>query len=194
VAPLILRAADRSAVPWKNGGGLTREVAIHPSGSGLERFDWRVSIAEVRTGGPFSVFTGIERSLAVLEGALSLAIAGRDELTLSSETPPVRFSGEVAVSGRPLGGPVTDLNVMTRRGRCEARMNLMRAPLTVPRAKGTTLLIALTPLGLAIGARRYELTRLDAAQFEALGGCEVQSAPAMTQGAFWLIELGRAVS
>jgi environmental stress-induced protein Ves len=30
---LILRARERFAVPWKNGGGVTREVAVHPPGS-----------------------------------------------------------------------------------------------------------------------------------------------------------------
>jgi uncharacterized protein len=192
VAALILRAADRAAVPWKNGGGITREVAVHPSGSGLARFDWRVSLAEVRSGGPFSHFTGVDRSMAVLEGALSLAIAGRDELTLSPETPPVHFSGEVAVSADPLGGPVTDLNVMTRRGRCQARMrrSVVRAPLPVPLGEATTLLIALTPLALSQGTSRTELARLDAALFKGSQPCEVQLAIAAAEGAFWLIELG----
>ena len=73
---LILRARERVAVPWKNGGGVTRTVAVHPPGSDLKTFDWRVSIAEVRSSGPFSVFSGVERHMAVLSGRLSLSIDG----------------------------------------------------------------------------------------------------------------------
>lgn len=57
----ILRAAERPALPWKNGGGVTREVVAHPPGSDLGHFDWRVSIAEIHNAGPFSRFPGIER-------------------------------------------------------------------------------------------------------------------------------------
>ena len=76
---VILRAAERRAVPWKNGGGLTREVAAHPPQSDLGNFDWRVSLAEVRRGGPFSSFPGIDRHMAVISGRLELSISGRGD-------------------------------------------------------------------------------------------------------------------
>ncbi|MCZ0993430.1 HutD family protein [Streptomyces noursei] len=50
----ILRADGRAAVPWRNGGGLTREVAAHPPGAGWDAFAWRVSLAEVTRDGPYS--------------------------------------------------------------------------------------------------------------------------------------------
>jgi uncharacterized protein len=188
---LILRAAERSAVPWKNGGGVTREVAVHPRGSGFESFDWRVSIAEVRAGGPFSVFPDIDRSMAVLEGALSLMIAGRDPLTLSADTPPVHFCGEAHVAAEPLGGAVTDLNVMTRRGRCRSRMSRthVHGLARLPIAEATALILALTPLGLESGTSRSELARLDAALLERPGWCEVRPASGQASGGLWLIEL-----
>ncbi len=68
----VLRASERQALPWKNGGGVTREVIAHPPGSDLTHFEWRVSIAEIHGAGPFSRFPGIERRMAVLEGCLSL--------------------------------------------------------------------------------------------------------------------------
>src|SRR5215472_11228475 len=86
---VILRAAERRAAPWKNGGGLTREVAVHPAGSDLGNFDWRVSIAEVLRGGPFSSFPGVDRHMAVISGRLALAIADRGTLTISAESPPL---------------------------------------------------------------------------------------------------------
>jgi uncharacterized protein len=64
----ILRAADRKAVPWKNGGGTTTEVAVYPAGAGFDDFGWRVSIADVRQGGPFSLFPGDNKTEATLTG------------------------------------------------------------------------------------------------------------------------------
>jgi uncharacterized protein len=185
----ILRAADRIAVPWKNGGGLTREVAAHPQGSGFASFEWRVSMAEVRTGGPFSAFPDIDRSLAVLEGSLTLVIAGGAPLTLSADTPPVHFPGDVAVSATPHGGVVRDLNVMVRRGCWRVRMEhaVALGSARLPVGKGSALIIALAPLLLRSGTTAHELGRLDAALLQGPAACEMQ--PADLPGAVWLIEL-----
>jgi environmental stress-induced protein Ves len=118
----ILRANERTAVPWKNGGGTTREVAVFPPGAGFDDFGWRISIADISRGGPFSQFPGIDRTLAMLKGRVSLSIAGRDTIALSADTPPVEFPGDIPASAELSGGTATDLNVMTRRGVFTARM------------------------------------------------------------------------
>src|SRR5207253_9624596 len=113
----ILRAAERPPTPWKNGGGLTREVIVHPSGSDLTRFDWRVSLAEIRAPGPFSSFPGIDRRMAVLEGRLSLSIGKGGGMIATPGTPALTFPGEAAAVADPCGGPVPGGAVRTRRGR-----------------------------------------------------------------------------
>jgi environmental stress-induced protein Ves len=119
----VLAAADRTAVPWKNGGGVTREIAAYPVGSDLETFEWRVSTAVVATDGPFSVFGGVERTLAVLDGeGLNLRIGGAAPVLLHPDHDPFGFPGDVAAAATLVGGPVTDLNVMTRRGAWSARV------------------------------------------------------------------------
>ena len=185
----VLRAVARIAIPWKNGGGLTREVAAHPPGSGFASFEWRVSMADVRTGGPFSSFPDIDRSLAVLEGSLTLLVAGRAPVTLSPDTPPVQFPGDVAVSATPHGGVVTDLNVMVRRGHWQARMRraVVQGSAQLPIGEGSALILALTPLVLRSGAADHELGRLDAALLQGAAACEVRAGEA--PGAVWLIEL-----
>ncbi len=60
------------ASPWKNGGGSTRQLAIHPPQASLDDFVWRISCARVSGAGPFSAFPGIQRSQALLEGDLLL--------------------------------------------------------------------------------------------------------------------------
>ena len=53
-----------TATRWKNGGGVTREVAKSPSQAPF----WRVSIANVDQEGPFSSFVDLDRILTVIEG------------------------------------------------------------------------------------------------------------------------------
>ena len=50
----LLKPADYVRMPWKNGGGQTTEIVVHPAGATLAEFDWRVSIADVDADGPFS--------------------------------------------------------------------------------------------------------------------------------------------
>jgi environmental stress-induced protein Ves len=161
----VLRAAERAAVPWKNGGGVTREVAVEPPGSDFASFDWRVSIAEIAAPGPFSVFPDIDRRMVVLSGRLTLAIDGSAPLTLTAESPAVAFAGDVAAFAEPHGGLVVDLNVMTRRGRCTAELRRleMRAPTRLETEPGVTrLLVALTSQRLLCAGRPQPLERLDA--------------------------------
>ncbi len=119
-APLhLLPAAGHRRMPWKNGGGETAEIALSPPGAALDAFDWRVSMATVASDGPFSRFPDVDRTLTVLEGGgLSLAVDGRPPTALTPASPPFSFPGDAATGSTLLDGPVVDLNVMTRRGRC----------------------------------------------------------------------------
>lgn len=170
-APEILRAAARQALPWKNGGGVTREVAAFPAGSDLAHFDWRVSIAEVRAAGPFSRFPGVDRRMAVLEGRLTLTIEAQPATSLTPGAPPVFFPGEVPAFGEPVDGPVVDLNVMTRRGRFQSTVTTraLTEALELEPARGTTLVLALSDLVLRCAGREVGLARLDAARLERHG-------------------------
>lgn len=111
----LTRTAFKS-MPWKNGGGETAEIAVFPHGAGLDVFGWRLSMARVAADGPFSCFEGVERTLTVLEGAgFRLTVDGVDYV-LTPDAAPLRFPGDAPASATLLGGVVTDLNVMTRRG------------------------------------------------------------------------------
>jgi len=114
----ILPARQHRRMPWKNGGGETTEIIAAPEGAGLDAFDWRVSMARVAADGPFSAFPGIDRTLSVLAGeGMTLAIAGQAEVTLTIASAPLPFPADAATTARLVNGPITDLNVMTRRGR-----------------------------------------------------------------------------
>jgi environmental stress-induced protein Ves len=114
----ILRHDSYKRMPWKNGGGETVEIAVSPDGAGLADFDWRVSMATVATDGPFSVFSGIDRTLSILEGAgMTLFIERREPVLLTQGSDPLSFAADAPTSATLVDGAITDLNVMTRRGR-----------------------------------------------------------------------------
>ena len=66
----LLRARDRVARSWKNGGGVTHDVAVFPEGADDESFLWRASVATIAAAGPFSRFPEIDRALMLLDGEL----------------------------------------------------------------------------------------------------------------------------
>lgn len=119
----LLRASDYRRVPWKNGGGETAEIAVFPAGASMETFDWRVSMADVASDGPFSAFPGIDRTLTLLAGAgMTLDIEGQGRCVLDPASPPLAFPGDAPAVAALADGPVRDLNVMTRRGRFAHRV------------------------------------------------------------------------
>lgn len=106
----------QKVVPWRNGAGSTREVAIEPpTASVATGFAWRVSIAGVAADGPFSTFPGVDRSLWLLRGAgMELEVDGA-RMRLDGPLQRIQFAGEQHVSARLLAGPTEDLNVMVSR-------------------------------------------------------------------------------
>jgi environmental stress-induced protein Ves len=113
----LIRASECLIMPWKNGGGTTTEIAVHPQGASLAAFDWRISMAHVGGDGPFSSFPGIDRTLAVLRGdGIHLAFGDGETITLDRQTQPFAFAADRVVAGQLVAGPIDDLNVMSQRG------------------------------------------------------------------------------
>lgn len=161
----LLRADRHRRMPWKNGGGETIEIAVHPEGAGLEAFDWRVSMASVAADGPFSVFPGIDRTLAILDGAgMVLEIQGLGRHRLTPGTLPLAFPADAATSARLEDGPITDLNVMTRRGSRIHRVRRLEGetPVRIEAQGGWRLVVALGPIVVSDGREERELADRDA--------------------------------
>jgi environmental stress-induced protein Ves len=113
----IIRFAEVRTEPWRNGGGVTRELASHPKAASAQdgAWDWRVSIADISKAGDFSVFPGMERVLTVIDGELLLLTVDGAEHPLEKYRP-FRFSGEASTHGALPTGDIRDLNVITRTG------------------------------------------------------------------------------
>lgn len=120
--------SDCPESPWKNGGGTTRELWIHPPQASLGTgFEIRLSVAEVRASGPFSAFPGIDRTLLLLRGGgVDLDFQGHGQATLAGPFQPVRFSGDWPTESRLNAGPCQDFNVMTRRSTWRHDLTVLR--------------------------------------------------------------------
>lgn len=141
-----LTPADARRVPWRNGRGVTEEIAIGPAGATFEAgdFAWRVARAGVVEDGPFSAFPGFERVLVVIDGAgLRLVHGDAPAVTLAPRVAH-RFRGDEATSAALVAGPVRDLNVLARRGACVADVEVVAAvgASSVPFAPGVALVHA----------------------------------------------------
>ena len=180
---LLIPYASLEASSWKNGGGSTTEITVSPPGAGLEHFDWRISLATIAQDGPFSSFPGIDRTLALVEGAGAiLDIDGETRFLLGDEEPVLEFAGESRVLATLNGAPTTDFNVMTRRARCHHRLGRRRLSgisQFAPRGDVTVLFLAEgDSLAVNSDAERIGLVRFDAVVFDA--------------GTIWTLEAGQA--
>jgi uncharacterized protein len=124
-------AADRVVTPWKNGGGVTREVAA-ARGSGtvgsLSDFLWRISLADIAAAGPFSVFDGYGRVITLVRGAGMVLTIDGVEHRVDARFVPLEFSGGSRTDCVLIDGPVVDFNVMTRTGAAKADVTFVRLP------------------------------------------------------------------
>ncbi|MGY0386945.1 HutD/Ves family protein [Nocardioides sp. WG-D5] len=119
----VRRAEEHVRRPWRNGGGMTAEVAAWPPGTDAgSDFAWRVSFADVAGSGDFSTFPGVDRVITLIDGPpMTLELPG--ETTVLRPFVPYAFDGEVPVRCT-VTAPTRDLNVMTRRGQASATVEM----------------------------------------------------------------------
>jgi hypothetical protein len=121
----IVRANALKATAWKNGGGVTREIAAYPVGASLDTFVWRISVADVERAGPFSRFPGIDRTLVLLAGAgMHLTEAHGTTQLLTVPLSAAQFDGGAAVDAQLIDGPTRDFNLMVRRDRARGALQV----------------------------------------------------------------------
>ncbi|MBS0420645.1 MAG: HutD family protein [Proteobacteria bacterium] len=120
----ILRESNYTSVPWKNGGGVTREILRSPA-DGAE-FDWRLSLATIAAPGPFSTFAGYHRTLVLVGGAgVELNFAQHGSARLSVPGQSVEFDGAWQTSCTLVDGPSTDLNLIVSSARAQSVRHAM---------------------------------------------------------------------
>jgi len=109
----VILPSEWRAQPWKNGGGVTREVVRWPD---VDDYDVRVSVAEVAQPGPFSRFAGHRRWSVLLEPARIGLSTGEATAWLTDVGDVLELDGDVAITSRLPDGPTCLLNIIGRPG------------------------------------------------------------------------------
>ena len=109
MSPRLIVLADAALEPWRNGGGVTRELLAWPS---ADAWRVRVSVADIESDGPFSAFPGVQRWFAVLQGSgVELEIDGHVH-RIGPADAPLKFEGTARTGCKLIEGPTRDLNLM----------------------------------------------------------------------------------
>ncbi|MFI7319154.1 HutD family protein [Streptomyces venezuelae] len=175
----LLRWTAYRTVPWRNGGGTTREVA--------EGAHWRVSVADVAGDGAFSHFPDTDRVITPVEGeGMRLTVSGTGHQVFPLA--PFALPGDAPTHCHLPSGPVRNLNVMTRRGRATARVRIVDVTAagdteTVCERDETVLVMPVTE-GLALLApdgTETPLARLDCAHGAGRGMLRLRGEGAMAE-------------
>lgn len=153
-------------MPWKNGGGETREIALGYAKMGTKKSpDWRVSIATIAQSGWFSSFIDMDRTIVLLKGDdVVLTINDCDKVTLFEAGECFSFQGEAKVYATITGGASIDLNIMTNRHYYHHYMQRLDKPLPALDVNKIIklVLIALSSLNVTIGHEQITLAAFDA--------------------------------
>ena len=118
----VLPAAGYVEMPWRNGAGVTREIAIDDAPGAAAPFRWRLSMADLAGDGPFSELPDVDRVLLLLAGdQVALAIDGAAPAPLGRHEA-IRFPGDVPTYLTMAPGSGRDLNLMWDRTRAAGSM------------------------------------------------------------------------
>jgi|GEM_PF-2112924 len=102
--------------PWKNGGGLTREIHVCRGNAREGEFQWRLSYATVSQSGPFSIFPNINRWIVQTVGdPMTLHFANGATAKTLEICVPYAFQGETVIDCRLGASTTEDFNFMVDR-------------------------------------------------------------------------------
>jgi hypothetical protein len=121
----LLTPSHYRRVPWKNGLGSTLELATNAAEPGGP-WTWRLSLADVPTRASFSAFPGVDRHLAVLDGAGMTLERAAERIEVPREGRAFSFAGEDAITGTPVGSGVRDANLMLDRAKWTGSLEIQR--------------------------------------------------------------------
>lgn len=146
-----LDPASYVRTPWKNGGGVSVDIA-------LDGDVWRFGRTPITSAGPFSDYAGFDRMQVLVAGGGLVLQTPSGEIDVRRPFQPVRFAGETPIVSRLEAGPVEVVNLIGDRSRVRIDLVVLEAGRT--RALGHGLHIAYCPGGrarLQIGGKANDL-------------------------------------
>jgi len=115
-----LTPKDFTEMPWLNGGGTTLEIARKADDQGMI---WRVSTARVEVDCYYSLFPGLQRVSAVVEGnGVQLTTTETQSILHIEPTDVAVLSGDTLYQGTLIDGAFRHLNLVYNPARASAEM------------------------------------------------------------------------
>ncbi len=112
----IIDPAGYRRTPWKNGGGITIDIAdAFRDGAMAGDWDgmiWRFGRTTIAKPGPFSHLSGFDRMQVVVRGHGLVLCTPNEDIDVRQPFKPVRFQGGTSINSRLEAGPVDVVNLM----------------------------------------------------------------------------------
>jgi environmental stress-induced protein Ves len=175
----VIRASSYRRVAWNNGGGTTADIDVVQLGGA---FAWRLSVADIERDGPFSDFTGCDRTIVLTDGRGFALDDGVTVAVLDRPSAVHRFDGGRVPMCRLLDGPARAFNVMSARvtHRHDVTVAALTEPLRV--APDAVLYVVMLRGGASVHAEPATHAGLDVPAGDTLRACAVPVAIRPTTG------------
>lgn len=175
-----LDPADYVRAPWKNGGGVTVDIAsehdggtAHGSWSGLV---WRLGRTAIVAPAPFSDLSGYDRQQVVVAGRGLVLETAEGEIDLREPLRPAGYDGGLKIVSRLEDGPVEVVNLIADRARAAITLGLLDEGEALTLRRGTHVVYAaIGPLAVALDGQALALPSDHALRIDA-------RRPALLQG------------
>lgn len=156
----LLDPAHYRRTPWKNGGGVTVDIAEQDDA-------WRFGRTPIPTAGPFSDYSGFDRVQVLVAGSGLVLQTPDGEIDVRTPLKPVAFAGETPIVSRLESGPVEVVNLIGNRAKVRVDLQVLRAGASLGRSAGTHIVYAAQgPAALAIDGTPHRLAADHALRLE----------------------------
>lgn len=155
----VLRNAELPVSRWPNGAGRKADVV---TGDG-----WMTGFAWLDADAPFSLLTGLDRTITLVEGPGFTLDVDQQPLAVMSKFTPAAFDGGAVTQCR-IAGASRVFNVMTDRTRFRHAVAIVDRSGRVDPAGSVTCVVVVLE-GEATVSENAALGRLDAVRLEAPG-------------------------
>jgi uncharacterized protein len=122
----LIKASSLREGRWRNGMGVSWDIASDPPAETSPEFGWRFAIARIDGDVPFSHYPDTDRIFTLIEGGgLDLDFAGGETLAVHRLFVPHPYACDVDTFCRLRAGPCRALNLFLKRGRWEAAVDIL---------------------------------------------------------------------
>jgi environmental stress-induced protein Ves len=175
-----LDPADYIRTPWKNGGGVTVDIASEhdrdAARGGWSGLVWRLGRTAIVTPAPFSDLSGHDRRQVVVAGRGLVLETSEGEIDLREPFHPVGYDGGLKILSRLEDGPVEVVNLIADRARASIALGVLCESVALTLQPGIHVVYAAAgPLAIALDGLTFPLPsdhalRIDARRPAALRG------------------------